>query len=360
MERYYLIVFGSAVATSVLVTLAVRAISLKVGFLDRPGERKVHTEPVALGGGIAIAVGFGAAIVTALAGARVAEVKGLGPAIGEGLPAMFGRGAGLWTLVGAAGALAAVGLVDDVFTARARYKFAAQVAVAAFLVACGHTATLFLDSRLLGGVVTVIWIVGITNSFNLLDNMDGLSAGVAFIIGAIFFVVAIQTGQTAVAVVLLCLVGSVLGFLVFNFPPAKIFMGDCGSLFIGCVLAVCAIDFSFISQEVAPSRAYLPFAAPLLLFAIPIYDTASVLYIRLREGRHPFHPDKKHFSHRLVDLGMTKRVAVLTIYLAALALGLSATLLRFLDRRGMVVAVVQAIALVSVIVMLERTGRARR
>lgn len=346
--------------TSVLVTVVVRAISLKVGFLDRPGERKVHTEPVALGGGIAIVVGFGVAIVTALASVRSAMARGVELAVAEQLSDMFGRGSGLWTLVGAGGVLAAVGLIDDIFTARARYKFAAQVAVAAFLVACGHTATLFLNSPVLLGVITVIWIVGITNSFNLLDNMDGLSAGVAFITGAIFFVVAIQTGQTAVAVVLLCLAGSVLGFLVFNFPPAKIFMGDCGSLFIGCVLAVCAIDFAFISQEVGGARAFLPFAAPLLLFAIPLYDTASVLYIRLRERRHPFHPDNKHFSHRLVDLGMTKGVAVLTIYLSALALGLSATLLRFLDRRGMVVAVAQAIALLSVIIMFERTGRMRR
>lgn len=360
MERYYLVIFGTAVATSVLVTLVVRVISLKVGFLDRPGERKVHTEPVALGGGIAIVVGFAVALGAAFAGVRFAVMKGWDLPVAKDVLDMFGKGGGIWTLIGAAGALAVVGLIDDVFTARARYKFAAQIAVAAFLVASGHAATLFLSSRLLGGIVTVVWIVGITNSFNLLDNMDGLSAGVAFIIGAIFFVVAIQTGQTAVAVVLLCLAGSVLGFLVFNFPPAKIFMGDCGSLFIGSVLAVCAIDYSFLSQEVDRARAFLPIAAPLLLFAIPIYDTASVLYIRVREGRHPFHPDKKHFSHRLVDLGMTKGVAVLTICLTALALGLSATLLRFLDRRGMVVAVVQTIALLLVIVMLERTGRMRR
>ena len=128
------------------------------------------------------------------------------------------------------------------------------------------------------------------------------------------------------------------------------------------MLAICAIDFSYMSDAAGPSRSWLPFVAPLLLFAVPIYDTASVILIRLREGRHPFSADKRHFSHRLVEQGMTKGMAVLTICLLALGLGLSATLLDFLDRRGMVVALTQVIALVIVIILIERTamGRTRR
>ncbi|MFH0962634.1 MAG: MraY family glycosyltransferase [Planctomycetota bacterium] len=362
MELFYLGVFTCALAGSLVLTVIVRAIARRIGFLDAPAERKVHRHPVALGGGIAIAGSFVLAVSLAMLLSRSdpqEHSRWFGPPFSAVLSRLGENTRDVWTLLAAASALAVVGLVDDIFEIRARYKFAGQLVVAVFLVLFGHSASLFLANRIVAGLLTVVWIVGITNAFNLLDNMDGLAAGVAFLTGTIFFVVSIQTGQIVVSVVLLALMGAALGFLIFNFSPASIFMGDCGSLFLGCVLGVCAVDFTYISHGLQQTQAFLPIAAPLLLFAVPIYDTASVIIIRLREGRHPFHPDKKHFSHRLVDLGMSQGTAVLTIYLLALALGLSATLLRFLDAAGMIVAVIQAIAIVAVIVLLEKTGMRR-
>jgi UDP-GlcNAc:undecaprenyl-phosphate GlcNAc-1-phosphate transferase len=209
-------------------------------------------------------------------------------------------------------------------------------------------------------VVSVLWIVALINSFNMLDNMDGLSAGVAAIASAMLAAVLLSTPDPAtsqpqlfVAGFLLVLVGSLLGFLWHNRPPARIFMGDAGSYFIGFYVAVATIMATFSGGDL-PRHSIL---APLCVMAVPLYDMASVILIRLRQGRSPFEADKNHFSHRLVDLGMTKVQAVLTIYLMTATCGLSALLLHQVDAAGAVIIVLLVTCVLLLVGILETTVR---
>jgi UDP-GlcNAc:undecaprenyl-phosphate GlcNAc-1-phosphate transferase len=195
------------------------------------------------------------------------------------------------------------------------------------------------------------------NSFNMLDNMDALSAGVAAIIAGMLALMLLTTTEPAqrepqlfVGVMALALLGGLLGFLKHNWPPASIFMGDSGSYFVGYWIAVTTLLSTYSgSSGQAPHAVF----APLCLLAIPIYDTLSVIAIRLREGRSPFQADKKHFSHRLVELGMTKRQAVGTIYLATLTCSLGALLLPRTDWIGAGLVLLIVLAMLGLIALLE-------
>ena len=170
-------------------------------------------------------------------------------------------------------------------------------------------------------VVTLLWIVGMTNAFNLLDNMDGLSAGVALVASAVFLVNAWVLGEFFISLLLLAFIGSLLGFLFYNYNPASVFLGDCGSLFIGYVIASLTLLERYVSHA---SSTLFPVLMPVLVLAVPIMDTATVILIRLREGRPIYVGDRRHLSHRLVALGFSPRTAVLFIYLVTLSLGLGA------------------------------------
>ena len=189
--------------------------------------------------------------------------------------------------------------------------------------------------------------------------MDGLAGGVAFIAAGALFAVAVQTNQIFVASLLAALGGALVGFLLFNFPPASIFMGDSGSLFIGFMLATTAIVFTYVGEQARASEALLPIAVPLLVFAVPIYDTCSVVFIRLSEGRSIFQADRRHLSHRMVAFGMTTGQAVLFIYLLTFALAVTSTTLFFLSRGGVLVVLIQAAAILTAMVMLEVAGGRR-
>ena len=203
------------------------------------------------------------------------------------------------------------------------------------MVALGWRANLLAGVPGAAEVISVLWIVGLVNSFNMLDNMDGLSAGVAAIAAAVLAVVMFLSPrpdnhqpQLFVSGLLLVILGSLLGFLWHNRPPARLFMGDAGSYLVGYLLAMVTLTATFAGGG-APRHATL---VPLCVLAVPIYDTLSVVLIRLRQGRSPFVGDTSHFSHRLTALGMTKTQAVLTIYLAAATCGLGGLLLHQVDR----------------------------
>ena len=208
----------------------------------------------------------------------------------------------------------------------------------------------------------MLWIVGLVNSFNMLDNMDGLSAGVAAIAAAMFAAMMLLTHrpdnnqpQLFLAGLLLVIVGSLLGFLWHNRPPARLFMGDAGSYLIGYLLAMTTLMGTFAGGDL-PKHAIL---GPLCVLAVPIYDTATVVFIRLREGRSPFTGDKSHFSHRLVELGLSKPQAVLTIYLATATCGLGALLLRQLNVFGAIVVLLMVACTLALVAILETAGRHR-
>jgi len=344
----------------------VRRKAVAWGLVDQPGHRKVHTQPTPLGGGIAIWLG----VVLTFAIGQVAlwifaapsdQASSLVPGfIRPHLLGLSEQTPNLWFLLGAGTVLMLLGLADDRFKLSWKPRLGIQFAVAAMVVAKGWKLTFFIDVPGLTSVMSVFWIVALINSFNMLDNMDGLSAGVAAVAASILAAVMLlapdpETNQPQlfVAGFLLVLVGSLLGFLLHNRPPAKIFMGDAGSYFIGFCLAVATIMATFSGGNL-PRHSIL---APLCVLAVPLYDMTTVILIRVRNGRSPFEADKNHFSHRLVDLGMTKVQAVLTIYLMTATCGLSALLLHQVNTGGAVIIMMIVTCVLMLVGVLETTVR---
>jgi UDP-GlcNAc:undecaprenyl-phosphate GlcNAc-1-phosphate transferase len=259
-------------------------------------------------------------------------------------------------LLALATAMATLGLWDDVRRIDWRLRLAAQFVIAGVTVWLGWRLSLFGDLPPLQAALSVVWIVGIVNAFNLLDNMDGLCAGVAAIAATLLAIVMLMAPdpethqpQLFVAGFLAVLVGALGGFLKYNWQPASIFMGDAGSYFVGYLVATSTLMATFAGGDL-PDHAIL---APLCVLAVPIYDTASVVIIRLREGRSPFEGDKRHFSHRLVALGLSPQKAVSTIYLLTLAAGLGALLLHQVDVIGALVVGAMVACVLAVIAVLE-------
>lgn len=265
-----------------------------------------------------------------------------------------------WGLLGCGTVLVALGLIDDRTGVNHWLRLAIQFAVAAIVViGLGFGLTAYIANPWLTNLLSIVWIVGVINSFNMLDNMDGLSGGVAAIIASTMALVMLTTPdpgtvrpQLFVASLLLVTTGSLLGFLWHNKPPAKIFMGDAGSYLVGFLIAVAMLMATFAGNVDRPHAVL----APLCAMAVPLYDMTTVLWIRIREGRSPFVGDRSHFSHRLVDLGLSRTQAVCTIYLVTATCGLAALLLTH-------VSVVQAAAVLGIvvcmlllIVILESTG----
>jgi UDP-GlcNAc:undecaprenyl-phosphate GlcNAc-1-phosphate transferase len=244
------------------------------------------------------------------------------------------------------------------------------LAVACGVVAGGVRGTLFVDIPWVGWGLTVLWIVVLTNAFNFLDNMDGLSAGIGLIAAVIFAVIMLTgTGQPHwfVAVFLFLVAGSLAGFLFHNWPPARIFMGDTGSCLIGLWLACMTVVGTFYDYgrigllgttgESGPAGTHV-ILAPLCVLAVPLYDFCSVVLIRLSQGRSPFHADKCHFSHRLVELGMSRKQAVLTIYLITLTTGLGGLLLYQVEGwPGALLVFLMVACTLAVIALLETGAR---
>ena len=349
-------------AVSAGATALIKRLAPRLDLVDHPDKRKAHEAVTPLGGGLAIFFAVVVTLAAALAAARILHAGGKLPNVPSFVQAhvegILSKARDIAFILGAGAVLVVVGLIDDKRGLSSPVKLGAQIIVAVSVVAWGTRATAFIGDNVFSWALTVFWIVGITNAFNLLDNMDGLSGVVGAIICAILITIALQSApsQIFIAAILAVLLGALLGFLVFNLPPASIFMGDCGSLFVGFLLAVITIRFNFIWQGLPASKQLIPLVVPLLVFAVPIYDTASVVLIRISEGRHPFEADRKHFSHRLVDLGMSTRGALLTIYLVTFAVGISSTLLYSVEIPGSAVIMCQACAVLAVIILLEYAG----
>lgn len=256
----------------------------------------------------------------------------------------------LIVLAGAA-LLHVVGLVDDKKHLGPWVKLVAQFAVASGVVLLADIRMLTLLGEPASTLGSIFWIVLVTNSFNFLDNVDGLAAGVGAICGCALLGSAAGSGQVFVGGWLCLLIGACAGFLVHNFPPAKVYMGDAGSMVIGYFLAVLSIMTTYYHG--GPSGRFFGLFVPLVVLAVPLYDTISVITLRLRDRKNPMVGDTRHFSHRLIRRGMSPRSAVLTIYLATGATAVGASLLPRVDELGAMMVFGQTLAIVLLIALLE-------
>jgi UDP-GlcNAc:undecaprenyl-phosphate GlcNAc-1-phosphate transferase len=351
---------------SVVAVAWVRSMAERLGLLDRPGLRKVHSTPIPLGGGIGIWCG----VVGTFALGTAAVFLATKTSFGSWLPDLFQehqRGlldkvVDLWWLILGGTILVILGLADDRRGIPWQVRLSVEFAVAFAVVYWqGLRLTAFIGFPWLTSLLSVFWIVALINSFNMLDNMDGLSGGVGAIVSGMLAMMLLMhpdpttlRPQLFVAAMLLVLCGSLLGFLRHNWPPASIFMGDAGSYLVGYWIAIATLLATYTGYRGSHPHAIL---APLCVLAIPLYDMLSVIWIRVREGRSPFEGDKRHFSHRLVDLGMSKKQAVLTIYLATATCCLAALLLYRTDTTGAFLVLMLVLATLSLIAVLENLSR---
>src|SRR5580698_1486985 len=299
-----LIAFAVALLASLCLTVPIRHLALHYGMVDKPGPRKVHLNPIPLLGGIAIYLGFVLAVVLTRHDAPLQQIIGI--------------------LAGAT-LLAIVGFLDDGGLLHHQVKlFIAMPLAAVFLIASGIRAQLFsqyipgLAGLIVDWCLTIFWVVGITAAFSILDHMDGLCAGIAAVAAGFFTFSACANGQTMVSTLAAATLGAALGFLRWNFNPAKIFMGDGGAMLLGFLMATLGLK---IRPEGA---AHFPAAwlVPVLILGAPIFDTALVSISRSRRGLIPFTtPGKDHTAHRLSNLGLGHRGAVLVLYGLAMILG---------------------------------------
>lgn len=297
----YMLVFGCALVFAVGATPVMRRAAPWLGVMDRPSSRKVHRRPMPRLGGAAIYGAFILALLLLGTSYNIHELVSI--LLGATLVSFFG----LW---------------DDRWGLHPLLKLAGQTLAALVLIYTGVQVHVFPWPALNVGV-TLFWLVGITNALNLMDNMDGLAGGVGGIAAAFFVLLAAMNGQYLVGALAAALLGACLGFLIYNFNPASIFMGDTGALFLGFMLAAVGIKLRF------PANVdIVTWMVPVMTLGLPIFDTTLVVISRLRRGLNPLTAaGKDHTSHRLVTLGFTQREAVMALYLVGGALGVIAIFL---------------------------------
>src|SRR5438105_2971890 len=338
-----LLAFFIALLASLVLTVPVRALALRVGMVDLPGPRKVHVQPIPLLGGLAMYAGVVLGVLLLFNGPTSEQIEGI--------------------LAGAT-LIAAVGILDDRGLLHHQVKlFIGMPLAAGILLLSGVRAQVF--GTLLGGragdlldiFLTVIWVVGITASFSILDHMDGLCAGVAAMASAFFALLAYLNGQTLVTILAAAVLGAATGFLRWNFKPAKIFMGDGGAMFLGFLMATLGLKLRI--EHASHLSVWL---APVLILGVTIFDTTLVTISRARRGLLPFAtPGKDHAAHRLSNLGLGHRGAVITLYLLGAIGGCAALFVSHLSTWGALVlgTVVLGIILLGV-AYLERAPYERQ
>jgi UDP-GlcNAc:undecaprenyl-phosphate GlcNAc-1-phosphate transferase len=294
-----MLIFAGALVFAVGGTPLARHIAPRLGVMDQPSARKLHYRPIPRMGGLAI---FGA-VMLALVFLR--DERNFDQFVSVLLAASLVSFLGLW---------------DDRWGLGPMVKLLGQFVAALLLVATGIQVALPYMPNWANIMITLLWLVGVTNAFNLLDNMDGLSGGVAAIAAAFFVLMSAFSGQYLVGALAAAVLGACMGFLLYNYNPASIFMGDSGALFLGFLLASIGIKLRFPDNVT-----FVTWMIPVLVLGLPLFDTTLVMISRLRRGLNPLTtPGKDHFSHRLVAMNMTQREAVLTLYLIAGALGMVA------------------------------------
>jgi len=303
---------GVGFLIALILTPTVRALAMKVGAIDVPkDDRRMHTDSVPRMGGLAIFFGFFLSVLLFV------------PMTVQ-----------LWRMLLGAAIIVVLGIFDDIYTLGAKFKLVIQI-IAAMVVVLGEDGLVieilsnpnifspdpYWELGWLSIPMTVVWIVGMTNAVNLIDGLDGLACGVSSISSLTLLVIALLVGEPGVALLVAALAGGCLGFLPYNLNPAKIFMGDTGSTFLGYVLGCISIQGLFKMYTL------ISFVVPFLLFGLPIFDTCFAFIRRIAHGQSPMHADRSHVHHRLIDMGFSQKQAVAVLYVITAILGLSAVVL---------------------------------
>jgi UDP-GlcNAc:undecaprenyl-phosphate GlcNAc-1-phosphate transferase len=303
--QQYLLLFGVAFFVSLVTTPLVSRLAFKIGAIDRPNKRKVHDRLMPRLGGLAIFVGFVIASLFLVGGSS--KITGL--------------------LLGST-IILILGIVDDTRGVSPKIKLLGQLLAAAVVVAFGIQIQFvnnpFNGYFYLGDLsipFTLFWIVAVTNAVNLIDGLDGLASGVSTIALLTFALISFQMGQTTVSLLAFALAGAIIGFLRYNFYPAKIFLGDSGSMFLGFMVSVLSV-FGLLKGVTV-----VTFVIPIIVLGVPIFDTCFAIFRRCREHKPIFQADKKHIHHRLLSYGLSHRQAVLVIYFISLFFSVSALLM---------------------------------
>jgi UDP-GlcNAc:undecaprenyl-phosphate GlcNAc-1-phosphate transferase len=319
--NFYFATFAGAFLTSLLTLPLWRKWCLRTGLVDDPGARKIHDQSMPLAGGYAMLTGM---LVPLIAGAvfiKLGIVKiSFTSLIAHGFEK---RSWELGAIAVGAIAITILGWLDDKHELEALPKFAGQLFVAVLVALACKRITLFVPNVAFSYVITILWLLTIINAFNFMDNMNGLCAGVGAIGGFFFALIAAANGEYLVALAGFLICGSLAGFLPWNFPNARSFLGDSGSHLVGYLLAVMAILPHFYTKQ-NPHR--LAVLSPLLVLAVPLIDLAQVAVVRTLKGQPFWIGDNNHLSHRLVRAGLSRPRAVLVLWLAAAVIGAAACL----------------------------------
>ena len=326
-----LFAFVVAFLISYASTPIVKALAFRIGAVDVPKDnRRMHKKPIARLGGLAIFYGF---IISILCFAEIDTAL---------------RGILIGSIV-----IVMLGIFDDIYSLNALFKFVVQIAAALIVVMHGvcidHISSFgigsspYIDLGIFAVPITVLWIVGVTNAVNLIDGLDGLAAGVSTISTVSLFAISLITRETGVAIVTAAVAGAGFGFMPYNIHPAKIFMGDTGSTFLGFILACLSVVGLFKGYAV------ISMAVPFLILGLPIFDTAFAIIRRVLRGQSPMHPDRGHVHHRLIDLGFDQKQTVIILLITSGLLSLSAVVLLLCGAQ-------RAIVLILAVVFLSLLG----
>lgn len=323
-------IFAASFLFTFVATPNVRKLAFKIGegAVDKPRDaRRMHKKPIPRIGGLAMIFGFSVSLVTVFVFSIICNDSKVWDYFGHDTRQMIG------TFLGVA-IIAIMGFVDDCKDLNAKLKFVIQIFAALIVIFVGDikidvftNPNIFSDNPYwvlpgwLSVTLTLIWIVFITNAVNFIDGLDGLAAGVSAIMSVSLVFISIRVGEYPIAVLGIALMGSCFGFLPFNFNPAKIFMGDTGSTFLGFMLATLSI------QGVFKSYAVISFAVPLLILGLPLFDASFAMIRRILQGKSPMVADRGHLHHRLVDMGFSQKQTVFILYAISGVLGITAVLL---------------------------------
>lgn len=334
-----LFAFVTALAVSFAMTPAVKILAKRIGAVDIPKDnRRMHKTPMARMGGLAIFLGFIVSFL--LFGHMDGEMRAI--------------------LIGAV-IIVILGIFDDIYTLKAPLKFGVQLVAALIPALSGVDIARFTNPFSEGGYfslgilavpVTVLWIVGLTNAVNFIDGLDGLAVGVSSIASITLFTIAVLVSENYVAVIMAALAGGCIGFMPYNMNPAKIFMGDTGSMFLGFILATTSI------QGLFKFYAIISFAVPFIILGLPIFDTAFAIIRRVLKGQSPMTADRGHIHHRLIDMGFDQKQSVAILYALSMVLGLSAVLLATSGEVKIIILVIAV--LLSVMIGLSITALDKR